>query len=171
MLERIRNPRRADFLIWIVLVVATLALVTLIVGKGGSRLGPEYQVIQSATPTPVPTATPFAPAKSFALSSPTDSDSILLWHVPYAITITGWDCIVDPGDSSESVVLDLQETNSTGDSGVTIDATVTCDNDGATDDGSLSNPTLDSGDYLLLDVGTVTGTVSWVTGSFQYTIN
>lgn len=109
--------------------------------------------------------------KSFALEDPADADSILLWEVPFDITIVSWSCIVDPGDTGESVAVDLQETDATGDSGASIDAAVTCDNDEANDDGTLSNPTLDAGDYLLLDIGTVTGTVTWLSGSIVYTVD
>jgi hypothetical protein len=106
---------------------------------------------------------------SFAYTSPTDGDLILFYKAPYALTISDVDCIVDPADSSESVVIDIQECNSTGDSCVTIDATITCDNDGAADDGSLSNATIDAGDWVAFDVGTVTGTVTAVSTTVKWT--
>lgn len=100
---------------------------------------------------------------SIALESPADADSFLMFRAPFAITLTDIFCIVDPADSAESVVIDVQECNSTGDSCVTVDATITCDNDGAEDDGALSNGAIDSGDWVLLDIGTVTGTVTTLT--------
>ena len=108
---------------------------------------------------------------SKTLLEPVDADSYLIEKLQSAITITDIHCIVDPADSAESVVIDIQETNSTGDSGVSFDATITCDNDGAEDDGSLTNAGFDAGDYILWDIGTVTGTVDAVTVTIYYTVD
>lgn len=105
------------------------------------------------------------PAFSMVVRDPSDSDALHFTKLPAGITITDIHCIVDPTDSSESVVIDVQECDSTGDNCTTVDATITCDNDGAEDDGSLTNPTSDAGDWLLLDIGTVTGTVTTLTVS------
>jgi hypothetical protein len=94
----------------------------------------------------------------------------LIGKLPFGITITDIHCIVDPADSSESVVVDIQERNSTGDSPATVDATITCDNDGAEDDGTLSNGTLDSGDWWSIDIGTVTGTVTQLSLTVYYQV-
>jgi hypothetical protein len=109
--------------------------------------------------------------KSFVIGDPIDADTILIWEAPFDLTIQSWSCIVDPADSAETVIVDLRETTATGDTGVTIDATVTCDNDEANDDGALSNGTIDAGDYVLVDVGVVTGTVTWLSISFVYTVD
>lgn len=115
----------------------------------------------------------FDPRRSiaFTLESPADADNFLLGKVPYGITITSIQCLVDPADSSESVVITMQERDGTADSPAGIDGatTITCDNDGATDDGSLSNPAVDSGDWLSVDIGTVTGTVTQLSVTVNYT--
>ena len=103
------------------------------------------------------------PTFSMVVRDPSDSDSFLFAKLPAGITITDIHCIVDPSDSSESVVINVQECDSSGDNCVTADATITCDNDGAEDDGSLTNGTFDAGDWLNLDIGTVTGTVTDLT--------
>lgn len=103
------------------------------------------------------------PTFSIVVRDPSDSDSFLFAKLPAGLTITDIHCIVDPTDSSESVVIDVRECNGTGDSCTTLDATITCDNDGAEDDGSLTNGAVDAGDWLLLDIGTVTGTVTDLT--------
>lgn len=112
-----------------------------------------------------------SPFRSFVMGieTPADADSFLIFKAKDAITVTDIHCIVDPADTSESVVIDVQECNSTGDSCTTLDATITCDNDGAEDDGTLTNPTIDAGDWVLLDVGTVTGTVTQVDVTAYYT--
>jgi hypothetical protein len=107
--------------------------------------------------------------KSITLESPADADSFLIFKAPYAMTITDIHCIVDPGDAAESAVIDIQECDANGDNCATVDAAITCDNDGAEDDGSLSNGTIDAGDWVLFDVGAVTGTVSNVTATITQT--
>lgn len=79
-------------------------------------------------------------------------------------------CIVDPADTGESVVIDIQERDSAGDTPVSFDAAITCDNDGAEDDGTLTNPTFDAGDWVSLDIGTVTGTVTQVSGTIYFQV-
>jgi len=107
---------------------------------------------------------------SITIESPDDADNFLIGKLPFGITITDVHCIVDPADSSESVVIDIQERNSTGDSPASFDSTITCDNDGAEDDGTLSNATFDSGDWWSIDIGTVTGTVTQVSVSIYYQV-
>ena len=108
--------------------------------------------------------------ESIVIESPTDADNFMIFRAPYGITITGIDCIVDPADSSESVVIDVQERDGTGDNPATVDATITCDNDGAADDGAFTNGAIDAGDWVSLDIGTVTGTVTQVAVTVTYTI-
>lgn len=99
---------------------------------------------------------------SFAIKSPT-AETIRLKKMPYAFTATDIDCIVDPDDTGESVTIDVKECDSTGDNCTTLDATIACDNDGAADDGSLSNGLIDSGDWVAVTTSSVTGTVGTLT--------
>ncbi len=107
---------------------------------------------------------------AFTIETPVDADNILLGKLQWGITITDVHCIVDPADSAESVVIDIEERGATGDTPVSFDATITCDNDGAEDDGAISNATFDAGDWVSLDIGTVTGTVTQVSGAVYFTI-
>jgi len=45
MFQRLRNPKQADIVILIVLIVATVALVAYLMNNQGARIGPEYQLI------------------------------------------------------------------------------------------------------------------------------
>ena len=45
----------------------------------------------------------------FTLESPADADNFLVWKPQYNVTITNIECIVDPGDSAESVVITMEE--------------------------------------------------------------
>lgn len=104
----------------------------------------------------------------FVLETPADADAFLIWKAPHAITITDIDCIVG---AATSAVIDIQECDSAGANCATVDATITCDADGAADDGTLSNGGIDAGDWLKLDIGTVTGTVKYVSGTVTFTRN
>ena len=66
------------------------------------------------------------------------------------------------------MVIDVQECDSAGANCATVDATIECDADGAEDDGTLSNGAIDAGDWIKLDIGTVTGEVSQVAVSIYY---
>jgi len=107
--------------------------------------------------------------KSVVIESPVDADRLLLIRANAAWTVTGINCIADPANSGESVVIALYESDGSGDftdlatNGLDGTTTITCDNDGASDDGALSNPSIDLGDWIGIDVGTVTGTVSTLT--------
>jgi len=113
--------------------------------------------------------------KSVVIESPVDADRLLLMRANAAWTVTGINCIADPANSGESVVIALYESDGSGDftdlatNGLDGTTTITCDNDGAADDGTLSNPSIDSGDWIGIDVGTVTGTVSTLTITFAVT--
>lgn len=109
--------------------------------------------------------------KGLDIESPTTSTDPILFKAPFALTITDIDCIVDPADTSESVTLLLNECNSSGDSCAGIDGstTIVCDNDGAADDGSLSNGGVASGGWITLDISAVSGTVTRVGMTFCFT--
>lgn len=113
---------------------------------------------------------PYEMSKDFTLESPADADNFLWFKAPYALTITDIECIVDPADSSESAVITVQECDGNGDSCAGVDGatTITCGNTTTSDDGTLSNGTIDADDYVALDIGTVTGTVSQLNVRVKY---
>lgn len=106
--------------------------------------------------------------RDYTILSPADSSDSLLFKAQVSMTITDIHCIVDPADTAESISLDLQECDSTGDNCATVDAAITCDNDGAEDDGTLSNGAIDAGDWVKMVLGAPTGTVSALTFSVYW---
>lgn len=106
--------------------------------------------------------------KDFTLPNPADGSDALLFRAQQAMTVTDIHCIVDPADSAESISLDLQECDATGDNCASVDAAITCDNDGAEDDGTLGNAAIDAGDWVKMVVGAPTGTVSALTFSLYW---
>jgi len=107
-------------------------------------------------------------SKDFAMKGPTDTDDTLIFKARTGMVITDIHCIVDPADAAESISINVMECDCYGDNCVTVDAAITCDNDGAEDDGALTNGTIDLGDWVQLLVGAPTGTVSSLTGSIYY---
>ena len=76
-----------------------------------------------------------------------------------AITLSAIGCIVDPGGSGESVVVDLQECDANGGTcGSVLSATITCGNTNTT--GTITDTAIAANVWILIDLGTVTGTVS-----------
>ncbi len=105
---------------------------------------------------------------SFTLESPADADDFVLFEVPYGVTITGYSCIVDPGVSEENIALDILECDANAVNCVSIDATTTCANLSTNDDGSLTNPSIDSGDYMAFEIGTASGTITQLNATIKY---
>jgi hypothetical protein len=107
----------------------------------------------------------------FVLESPADADNILIPPLQDAITITGISCIVDPADSSESVEITVQERDGDGDSPTETEDVITCANTDTDDDGTMTDANIDANDYMSIDIGAVTGTVTQLAVSIYYTID
>ena len=105
--------------------------------------------------------------ENFAVKTPVDADDFLIFKAQQAITITDIHVIAQGGTS---ISVDIQECNSSGASCATVDAAITADTDGAEDDGSLSNGTIDAGDWVKVVLGAPSGTVNYLAGSIYYTI-
>jgi len=81
------------------------------------------------------------------------------------VTITAVNCVVTSGTS---VVIDIQECDGNGANCATIDSTITCGNTNTADDGTLTNPSIDAGDWVNVDLGAVTGVVNWLSVTVYY---
>jgi len=78
-------------------------------------------------------------------------------------------CITDPTDTTgQDQDIEIYEASSTGGSTTTVDAIITCDADGAEDDGTLANPSIDAGDWLGIHFGTASGTPQMLTFVIEY---
>lgn len=104
--------------------------------------------------------------ENFVVKSPVDDD-FLLFKARQAITITDIHVIAQGGTS---ISIDIQECDSAGANCSSVDAAITADTDGAEDDGTLSNPTIDAGDWVKVVLGAPSGTVNFVSGSIYYNL-
>lgn len=103
-------------------------------------------------------------SKDKTIEDPVDADdNIPLMSWPYAVTVTKVYCNTT-GSSTPSISMTL------GDGTNSFEA-ITCDDDGATDDGSITNATFNADEQLEVDFGAPSGTVDWVTLRVDYTVN
>ena len=110
-------------------------------------------------------------SNSLFVDSPNAADNMLLWRVRDDIVITGVYCIVDPSDAGESAAISIYHTDTVGDNPTNIDATsISCDNDGANDDGTLDSPNANHGSWVGINVGAVVGAVDNLTVTVDYYI-
>lgn len=108
-------------------------------------------------------------ARSFVINSPLASADYPLWRVPYAITITGIHVLTEGGTNC---VGGLDEADANGDNASAVDSDITgTAGTNVSDDGSLSNPDIDTNDYILWHTTSVSGAPISVTVSFEYTID
>lgn len=98
------------------------------------------------------------------VEDPVDADdNIPLWIWPEASTITDVSCNTT-GSSTPNIAIVLGDgTNSL--------ESITCDDDGATDDGSITNATFNAEEPVEADFAAPSGTVDWCTVCVTRTVN
>ena len=106
--------------------------------------------------------------KDYTITNPVAADSSFLFKAQFAMTITDIHCISE--GSTPSITLQILECGSDGTSCAGVDGatTITCDSDGAEDDGSLSNGSIDAGDWVSVVYGAPSGTVTALSYSIYY---
>ena len=106
--------------------------------------------------------------KSFVITSPTATADGALWRVPAACTITAVHGVQVGGTN---VIGHLDECDANGLNGAGVDGAtdMTILTTNVNDDGTLSNPSIDSGDYIGWHTTSVSGTITRVTISFEGT--
>jgi hypothetical protein len=98
--------------------------------------------------------------KDIYVMAPVSAD-VVRFRTTKVVTLSSIGCIVDPADSSESVVANVQECNSNGDSCVSVlSSTITCGN--TTTTGTISDTSLAANVWVQVSLGTVTGIVTGV---------
>lgn len=101
------------------------------------------------------------------IADPAEADDINIMKAPYGMTIMGIDCIVQ---GTTSVTGQLQECTSAGASCTDLDSDITCDSDGAADDGSLTDNTIASGSWIRWKTTSVSGTPTFLTVTVRYKV-
>lgn len=111
----------------------------------------------------------FSPINSFSIviPAPADTDDINILKAPYGMTILGIDCIVQ---GTTSVTGQIQECSSAGASCADLDSDITCDADGAADDGTLTDSTIATRAWLRWKTTSVSGTPTFLTVTVRYRV-
>jgi hypothetical protein len=107
-------------------------------------------------------------SKSFIITNPTSSADSPVWRAPEAITITAVHVLCVGGTN---IVGQLQEYDGSGANGVAVDDSDITGTAGSNvnDDGTLSNPSIDSGDYVGWVTTSVSGTPTKAIITYDYT--
>jgi len=107
-------------------------------------------------------------SKAFTITAVTAAgDFGNVWKVPSGITLTAIHCLAVGGTN---VVGQLQECDGNGVNCADVDSDMTCTAaTNVNDDGSLTNPSIDSGDYIGVKTTSVSGTNTNITWTFEYT--
>lgn len=113
-------------------------------------------------------ALPSLQFKSFVIIAATATSDYKLWKSPYAITIISVNCLATGGTSVTGGV-DEADGNGTLTAAVDADITATAGTNAA-DDGSLTNPSIDSGDYVNWHTTSVSGTNTDFTVTIAYQV-
>jgi hypothetical protein len=108
----------------------------------------------------------YTSTKCMVIETPADADNFLFWRTDLAITVTGIDCLVN---AATSAVTTVQECDANGGTCTAVEAAMTCGTTNTTEAAGIDNAAIDAGDWLRLDVGTVTGTPGHVNVCVTYT--
>ena len=106
-------------------------------------------------------------SKSFAIYGALASDDFLLWRTPVAITITHIHGVLLTGTN---VVGGVDECDANGANPVAVDADITFDGGLDSDDGGLTNPEVDAGDWVKWHTTSV-NVPGYLTVTIYYTID
>ena len=109
-------------------------------------------------------------SKSFMITNPTADADGPVWRAPVAITITAVHVLCIGGTSLTG---QLWEYDANGANGAVVDSAdiVASAGTNANDDGTLSNPSIDAGDYVGWKTTSISGTPTGVIITFEYTEN
>lgn len=92
-----------------------------------------------------------------AITDPADADDMIYKKVQNAMTLTDIHCLAEGGGT---ITLTLQECTTAGASCANIEGAITCDADGAEDDGTLTDGAIAAGAWIKVLYSAPTGTVT-----------
>ena len=105
--------------------------------------------------------------KSFVITNPSATSDYSIWKAPYNITIRAIHVLCTAGTN---IIGGLDEADANGANVSAIDSDITgTAGTNANDDGTLTNPTVDSADYLNWHTTSISGVPTSVTVTFEYT--
>lgn len=110
---------------------------------------------------------PYKKTFSVVVPSVVDTDDMVIMKAPYGMTMVALDCIVS---AATSATINIQECDSAGaNCADTATSDLACDTDG-NNTATFSNAVIDSGDWIKLDVASVSGTPGVLTVTATYSV-
>lgn len=110
---------------------------------------------------------PYKQVFSIVVPSVAATDDMLVLKAPYGMTMLSLDCIVS---AATSATINIQECDSAGaNCSDTATSDLTCDTDGANTT-TFSNVVIDSGDWVKLDIASISGTPGTLTVTVTYSV-
>jgi hypothetical protein len=110
---------------------------------------------------------PYKKTFSAVVPSVADTDDMVLMKAPYGMTMVALDCIVS---AATSATINIQECDSAGANCVdTATSDLVCDTDGA-NTSTFNNAAIDSGDWIKLDVASISGTPGTLTVTATFSV-
>lgn len=106
--------------------------------------------------------------KCMTIESPAAGDDLLFFRAESALTLTGIDCLVADGTS---VALLVKECSSSGGTCGNSESSITCGTTNTTESAGIDDAAIDAGDWLRVDPGTNTGSVTQLSVCVTYTVN
>jgi len=103
--------------------------------------------------------------KTMVVETPAAADDFLFFRAERAITVTGIDCVVA---AATSAVVTVNECDANGGTCTAVEAAMTCATTNTTEAAGIDNAVIDAGDWVRVDVGTVTGTPGHVAVTVTY---
>jgi len=110
----------------------------------------------------------YTKTKCMTIETPAVADDFLFFRAETAITITGIDCLSADGTS---VAVLVKECNGNGGACGNTEASITCDTTNTTEASGIDDSAVDAGDWMRIDPGTNTGTVTQLSVCVTYTVN
>jgi hypothetical protein len=104
--------------------------------------------------------------KCMDVESPVNGDSILFFHAEAALTVTHINCLVN---AATSVVITVQQCDANGGSCTPTEAAMTCGTTNTAESGAIDAPSITTGNWTRVAVGTVTGAPGQVAICVTYT--
>lgn len=103
--------------------------------------------------------------KCITIENPTSADDFLMFRLERAATITGIDCLVVGGTSVATLV---KECDANGGTCGNTEASITCGTTNTTEASGIDDSAVDAGDWMRVDPGTVTGSVTQLSVCIVY---
>ena len=137
-------------------------------GSASALLDTAGRSLTKSTNTVDADAELYTKTKCMTIEDPASGDDFQFFRVEAAITVTGIDCLADDGTTQAIVV---NECDGNAANCTAIEASIDCAVTNTTEASGIDNAAVDAGDWIRVDPGTNTDTVTQVSVCLTYTVD